>query len=178
ESQHVAEEAAETAKTLVENPRPMALMRPRGGVLPDSAALLARLYAGDRVPKEKKPPVFDHLRSAGPWMVSIDPEPLSVLDGMSQTATVVGGFAEDRVVCAFTEGEFGDTLVTNDDSAVKETWAAIDYANALRQLVPGLPHVTFVASGAEANEKAIALCRINAKPNATKVLAFEGSFHG
>jgi RHH-type transcriptional regulator, proline utilization regulon repressor / proline dehydrogenase / delta 1-pyrroline-5-carboxylate dehydrogenase len=179
ERQHVAEEAAEAARTLVEMPRPMSILRPDGGILPASAALLARLYAGDRVPKEKKPPVFDHLRSAGPWMVSIDAEPLSVLDGMSQTATVVGGFAEDPVVCAYTEGEFGDTLVTNDDTSVRETWAAIDYANVLRQLVPGLPHVTFVASGAEANEKAIALCRINtARPNARKVLAFEGSFHG
>jgi len=179
ERQHTAEEAAELTRTLVETPRPMSLLRPRGGVLPDSAALLARLYAGDRVPKEKKPPVFDHLRSAGPWMVSIDAEPLSVLDGMSQTATVVGGFAEDPVVRAFTEGEFADTLVANDDTAVRETWAAIEYANVLRQLVPGLPHVTFVASGAEANEKAMALCRINAaRPNATKVLAFDGSFHG
>jgi 4-aminobutyrate aminotransferase-like enzyme len=42
-----------------------------------------------------------------------------------------------------------------------------------------LPHVTFVASGAEANEKALALCRINCpRPAARKVLAFEGSFHG
>ncbi|HEX5061634.1 MAG TPA: aldehyde dehydrogenase family protein, partial [Kofleriaceae bacterium] len=177
ERQHTAEEVAETKRGLIDTPRPMSLIRPRGGVLPDSAALLARLYAGDRVPKEKKPPVFDHLRSAGPWMVSVDAEPLSVLDGMSQTATVVGGFAEDPVVRAFTEGEFADTLVTNDDTAVRETWSAIEYANVLRQLVPGLPHVTFVASGAEANEKAMALCRIN-RPNATKVLAFEGSFHG
>src|SRR5262249_25636753 len=150
-------------RRLVENPRPMALHRPRGGVLPASEAYLARLYAGDRVPKEKKPPVFDHLRSAGPWMVSIDDAPLAVLDGMSQTATVVGGFAEDPVVRAYTEGEFAGTLVANEDTAVGETWAATDYANTLRQLVPGLPHVTFVASGAEANEKAMALCRINAE---------------
>ncbi|HTR52108.1 MAG TPA: aldehyde dehydrogenase family protein [Kofleriaceae bacterium] len=179
EAQHAAEEVAECGRSLVETPRPMALARPAGGKLPDSEAYLARLYAGDRVPKEKKPPVFDHLRSAGPWMVSIDREPLSVLDGMSQTATVVGGFAEDPVVRAYTEGEFGDTLVACADTAVAETWPAIEYANVLRQLVPGLPHVTFVASGAEANEKAYALCRINCgRPQANKVLAFDGSFHG
>ncbi len=179
ETQHVAEEAIEAARELVNMPRPMSIHRPDGGKLPESAALLARLYAGDRVPKEKKPPVFDHLRSAGPWMVSIDQHPLAVLDGMSQTATVVGGFAEDPVVCAYTEGAFADTLVACEDNAVHETWPAIDYANALRQLVPGLPHVTFVASGAEANEKAMALCRINSqRPQATKVLAFDGSFHG
>jgi acyl-CoA reductase-like NAD-dependent aldehyde dehydrogenase/4-aminobutyrate aminotransferase-like enzyme len=179
EAQHAEEEAAETVRSLVETPRPMALSRPHGGHLPESEAYLARLYAGDRVPKEKKPPVFDHLRSAGPWMVSIDREPLSVIDAMSQTATVVGGFAEDPVVRAYTEGEFADTLVAVADTALGETWAAIDYANVLRQLVPGLPHVTFVASGAEANEKAFALCRINCeRKDATKVLAFDGSFHG
>ncbi len=32
----------------------------------------------------------------------------------------------------------------------------------MRQLVPGVPHVTFANSGAEANEKALALCRLNA----------------
>nr|MBA3499437.1 aldehyde dehydrogenase family protein [Deltaproteobacteria bacterium] len=179
ESQHVGEEAAEAARVLLDLPRPMHVQLPKGGKLPESEDLLARLYAGDRVPKEKKPPVFDHLRSAGPWMVSIDREPLAILDGMSQTATVVGGFAEDQVVRAYTEGEFGETLVENEDTAVGETWAAADYASTLRQLVPGLPHVTFVASGAEANEKAMALCRINcARKDATKVLAFEGSFHG
>ena len=179
ETQHSEEEAAEAARLLVDHPRPMSILRPTGGRLPDSEALLARLYAGDRVPKEKKPPIFDHLRSAGPWMVSIDPEPLAVLDGMSQTATVVGGFAEDPVVRAYTEGEFGDTLVQNDDTALGETWAAAEYASTLRQLVPGLPHVTFVASGAEANEKAMALCRLNCpRKDATKVLAFEGCFHG
>lgn len=178
-TQHAQEEATEAARRLVDLPRPMSITRPTGGRLPTSEALLARLYAGDRVPKEKKPPVFDHLRSAGPWMVSVDVEPLAVIDGMSQTATVVGGFAEDPVVRAYTEGEFGNTLVENEDTSLGETWAAAEYASTLRQLVPGLPHVTFVASGAEANEKAMALCRINcARKDATKVLAFDGSFHG
>jgi len=179
EAQHAAEEAAELARVLVDHPRPLALQRPPGGSLPASEAWLARLYAGDRVVKEKKPPVFDHLRSAGPWYVSVDDEPLSVLDGMSQTATVCGGFAEDPVVKAYIEGDFRDTLVDNHDTAVHETWAAAEYAATLRHLVPGLPHVTFVASGAEANEKAMALCRIHCpRPDARRVLAFEGSFHG
>jgi acyl-CoA reductase-like NAD-dependent aldehyde dehydrogenase/GNAT superfamily N-acetyltransferase len=178
-AQHADEEAAEAARQLIDLPRPMQLRRPPGGKLAESAALLARLYAGDRVPREKKPLVLDHLRSVGPWMVSIDAQPLVVLDGMSQTATVVGGFAEDPVVRAYVEGELADTLVHNDDTALGETWAAAEYAQALRQLVPGLPHVTFVASGAEANEKAMALCRINCpRKAATRVLAFDGSFHG
>ncbi len=177
--QHAAEEAEESRRTFVDSPRPMAVVKPLGGKLPQSEVYLTRLYAGDRVPKEKKAPVFDHLRSVGPWMVSIDDRPLSVLDGMSQTATVCGGFSEDPVVRAYTEGEFGDTLVRDDDLSLGETWAAADYANTLRQLVPGLPHVTFVASGAEANEKALALARIHCgRPGAHKVLAFDGSFHG
>jgi acyl-CoA reductase-like NAD-dependent aldehyde dehydrogenase/4-aminobutyrate aminotransferase-like enzyme/GNAT superfamily N-acetyltransferase len=178
-AQHAEDEAAEAARHLIDLPRPMAVRRPPGGKLAESSALLARLYAGDRVPRDRKPPVFDHLRSAGPWMTSVDRDPLVVLDGMSQTATVVGGFAEDPVVKAYVEGELGDTLVVNDDTAATETWAVAEYAETLRQLVPGLPHVTFVASGAEANEKAMVLCRIHcARPSATKVLAFEGSFHG
>ncbi len=179
ERQHAAEDATEAARTLVDDPRPMSLRRPKGGQLPASDSWLIRLYAGDRVVREKKPAVFDHLRSAGPWFVSVDAEPLSVLDGMSQTATVCGGFAEDPVVRGLIEGAFGDTLTCNDDTAVGETWAAAEYAATLRHLVPGLPHVTFVSSGAEANEKALALCRINAsRKDATRVLAFEGSFHG
>jgi RHH-type transcriptional regulator, proline utilization regulon repressor / proline dehydrogenase / delta 1-pyrroline-5-carboxylate dehydrogenase len=179
EAQHGAEEAAEAARTLVTCPRPMAMARPAGGRLPQSEAWLDRLYAGDRVVREKKPAVFDHLRSMGPWFVSIDDEPMSVIDGMSQTATLCAGFAEDPVVQALIEGGFEGTLVTNEDTALGETEPAAAYANTLRQLVPGLPHVTFVASGAEANEKALALARLNCpRPDARRVLAFEGSFHG
>ncbi len=179
ESQHAAEDAAESARTLIDDPRPLTLRRPKGGKLPTSDSWLIRLYAGDRVVKDKKPAVFDHLRSAGPWFVSVDAEPLAVLDSMSQTATVCGGFAEDPVVQGLIEGSFGDTLTSNDDTALGETWAAAEYAATLRHLVPGLPHVTFTASGAEANEKALALCRIHGKrPDATRVLAFDGSFHG
>src|SRR6185436_215832 len=88
-------------------------------------------------------------------------------------------FGEDPVVRAYIEGDFAETLVETADTALGETWAATEYANTLRQLVPGLPHVTFVASGAEANEKAMALSRINCpRKHATKVLAFDGSFHG
>lgn len=179
EARHAAEEAAEAARNLLDTPRPMSIRLPRGGRLPESDAWLTRLYAGDRVVREKKPAVFDHLRSAGPFFVSIDDQPLSVLDGMSQTATLCGGFAEDHVTRAYFEGGFGDTLVQSTDTSARETEAARAYANTLRHLVPGLPHVSFTSSGAEANEKALALCRQNAqRPGADKVLAFEGSFHG
>lgn len=178
-TQHEREEAAEASRTLLEFPRPMAIHLPREGKLPKSDEWLTRLYAADRVVAEKKPPVFDHLRSAGPWLVSVDDEPLSVLDGMSQTATLCGGFAEDRVVRGYTEGEFGDSLVTARDPSVHPQAASSELATVLRQMVPGLPHVTYANSGAEANEKALVLARLHSKNSkATKVLAFEGSFHG
>ena len=31
--------------------------------------------AGDRMPREKKPVVFDHMRAWGPWMVSVNATP-------------------------------------------------------------------------------------------------------
>jgi len=179
EAQHAREEAAEAARSLLDLPRPREIRLPPGGVLPESAALLRRLYAGDRVVEEKKPPVFDHLRSSGPWFVSIDDEPLAVLDGMSQTATLVGGFAESGVVQAYLEGRFGASLVQNRDTAIDPGGVDEDLATALRQMIAGLPHVTFANSGAEANEKALALCRLHAdSPAADRVLAFEGGFHG
>ncbi len=179
EERHITEEAEEAKRSLIETPRPMAMMLPRGGVLPRSEHWLTRLYAGDRVVREKKPAVFDHLRSAGPWFVSVDDEPLSVLDGMSQTATLCGGFAEPAVVRGYIEGAFGPHLTESIDTSAVECDAVRDYEAVLRHLVPGLPHVTFVNSGAEAAEKALALCRLHAKnPAARRVLAFEGGFHG
>lgn len=177
EEQHLREEAEEAARTFVDAPRPLALSLPEGGRLPRSEAWLARLYAGERIVREKKPPVFDALRSVGPWMVSVDEPPLAVLDAMSQTATVCEGFAEDAVVQAYLEGRFGETLVAADDTTAGH-WAAQAFAERLSALAPGFEHVSFVNSGAEACEKALALAKASSPPGRTRVLAFEGSFHG
>lgn len=179
EAEHDAEEQSEASRTLLDSPRPMATRLPRGGALPASEGWHARYYAGTRYVKgEKKPPIFDHLRSVGPWMVSIDDEPLSVLDGMSQTATLPAGFAPDAVVKAYVEGEFGDALVSSADTSLGDDPHALAYAAALRERAPGLDTVSFTNSGAEANEKAYALCLAHAKPEQKRLLAFEGSFHG
>lgn len=180
EARHRSEEREEAEHTLFVAPRPLRRVRPMGGALPRSEAWLARLYAESRVPKEKKPVVFDHLRSAGPWMVSVDETPLSVLDGMSQTATLSGGFADDAVVRALIEGEFGDTLLGATDTTAHPEHPAIEaFAEQLRSRMPGLNHVSFTNSGAEANEKAMALARLHS-PSATahRVMAFQGGFHG
>lgn len=180
---HHAEEQAEIAFDVLDTPRPMAVRRPAGGHLPQSEMWLERFYAGNRMVREKKPGVFDHRRSQGAWFVSVDDEPMSVLDGMSQTATLVGGFADDHVVNGYLAGRFGETAVASQDvTRVDQDGAHIEpvakaYADKLRELVPGLPHVSFVNSGAEANEKALALCHAQ-YPSRKKMLAFEGSFHG
>src|SRR5690606_38793280 len=115
EDAHAREEREEASRSLLETPRVLSPSLPAGGSLPRSSALLERFYAGDRYVREKKPPVFDHLRSAGPWYVSVDDEPLAVLDAMSQTATSPAGFAPDRVVRAYVEGELGEAVVASAD---------------------------------------------------------------
>lgn len=179
EQQHAREEAQEAARNLIDEPRPLWVLLPEGGHLPTSTAWLERLYAGGRMAREKKPGVFDHLRSAGPWFVSVDAAPLSVLDGMSQTATLCAGFAEDPVVVAYVEGRFGRSPLVAEDTSLGGSTAADAFAAALRRLCPGLEQVAFTNGGAEANEKAYAICRPHSKfPEARRVLAFEGSFHG
>lgn len=184
ETRHAAEESAEACRALVDAPRPLAMRRPRGGALPTSTALLERFHANDRIPREKKPPVFDHLRSHGPWYVSVDDEPLSVLDAMSQTATLPLGFMHESMARAYVDGAFDDTMLRSHDLSDPEgpgARLAATYAATLRELVPGFPTVCFTACGAEANEKAYALARAHTDAlgwKATKLLAFEGSFHG
>lgn len=179
EQRHLSEEAAESGDSLFDRQRPQRIVLPEGGATPTSEGWLERLYEGDRVVREKKPIVVDHLRSSGPFLVSIDEPPLSVLDGMSQTATFPSGFASDRVVRGYVEGELGDTALYADDTSVRPNPHGERFAELLRRLVPGLPHVSFVNSGAEANEKAYAICMANRKsPRQRRLLAFEGSFHG
>ncbi|MFK7985215.1 MAG: aldehyde dehydrogenase family protein [Sandaracinaceae bacterium] len=179
EAQHLKEETEEAAQTLFDRPRPTRVARPEGGHLPQSEAWHERFYAGGRYLRgEKKPPVVDLLRSHGPFMTSVDDAPLTVLDGMSQTATMPGGFAPDGVVNTYLEGGFGDAVLASADTTLGDDPHALAFAETLRELAPGLPTVSFVNSGAEANEKSYALCHANAPEGADRLLAFEGSFHG
>jgi RHH-type transcriptional regulator, proline utilization regulon repressor / proline dehydrogenase / delta 1-pyrroline-5-carboxylate dehydrogenase len=178
-TKHLKEEREEAVETLIDRPRPLKVVCPQDGDLPLSTEYLKRLYANDRMAKEKKPGLFDHLRSVGPWMTSIDPVPLSVLDGMSQTATLTHGFAADPVVRAYMNGDFGDASLTSYDPSISNFEAANRYAQNLVNRVAMLDHVSFTNSGAEANEKAFSLCRsASAYPKAKRVLGFKGSFHG
>lgn len=179
EVEHAREERDEAARTLLEERRPLSLRRPVGGALPQSKGWLTRFYERGGMVREKKPNVFDHLRSSGAWMVSVDESPLAVLDGMSQTATVPAGFSEDGLCRMYVGGAFAQTPLAAVDTAAVPHDSVDAFAAALRARVPGLPHVTFVNSGAESCEKAFALCRASSESAArTRVLAFQGSFHG
>jgi RHH-type proline utilization regulon transcriptional repressor/proline dehydrogenase/delta 1-pyrroline-5-carboxylate dehydrogenase len=182
EQRHASEEREESARSLVDSPRPLRITRPRGGAMPRSTAWLERFHANDRIPREKKPAVFDHLRSHGPYYVSVDDAPLSVMDAMSQTATMPFGFSPEALVREYVDGAFGDTMLRSHPITYGEgARLASQYAIALRALVPGFPTVCFTACGAEGNEKAYALARMHTDAlgwSATKLLAFEGSFHG
>ena len=170
---HRGEELKEADRHIRDALRPTRIRLPEGGRVPTSDAWLARLYADDRIVREKKPLVIDHLRSNGALMVSVDDPAMVVIDGMSQTATFPDGFASAPVVARYTCGGFGDTLLHT--GAVDEE-AGAELAAALRDKT-GFAHVSFGASGAEANEKALALCH-QQHPERRRVVAFEGSFHG
>lgn len=182
EALHAQEECKEAGDDLFARPRALSCNFPPEGQLPTSQRWLDRFYGDGRFAKEKKQGVIDHLRSYGPWMQSVDEAPLVMMDGMSQTATVPDGFAPDALRRHYAEGGFGTTLLYADDTSEADHPNVTQYADLLRELVPGLPHVAFVNSGAEANEKAFALCHREAvgrgRNSASRVLSFEGAFAG
>lgn len=184
------------AQHRAERPAPDALVHlwtrgvalPEGGRLPESDALLDRLYGdaeGGFVPREKKPMVVDTRRSNGAYMVSVDREPLVIMDACSQIATVTHGFRNPHVVQAVHGGRFGRDLWSNPDTRVRRHPVVEAYAKALVDRAPaGLDHACFVtAGGAEANEKALRIARMHAPPTPDgverkRVLAFRHGFHG
>ena len=179
EQRHVREEADEAEIASSPAPRPMGWNRPTGGRLPYSEAWLQRLYAGGRAVQEKRPIVVDHYRSSGPWIVSVDEDPLALLDAISQTSTHSAGFAADEVLAGYFDGVFGDSICRASVADPSGGTEADEYRRLLKpRLGPKLQEITFTSSGAEANEKAIALCRLEAPEGANRLLAFEGSFHG
>lgn len=157
---------------------------PHEGAIPSSAAWLERLYAGELIPREKKPQVIDTRRCSGPYMVSIDEPPMVLLDACSQIATLTDGFAHPGVLRGMYEGRFDGCLWANPDTRVHDSAILRELGERLLAAAPmGLDHVGFVvAGGAEANEKALRIARLHGVPDQgrdrRRVLAFEGSFHG
>ena len=161
---------------MIDAPRPQKVIAPKDDTAPISTLFGPPLRERTHEEREK-PGLFDHLRSVGPWMTSIDEVPLSVLDGMSQTATLTHGFSPEPVVRAFMDGKFSDAALTSHDTNISTFPEVEAYASNLLNRVPLLNHVSFTNSGAEANEKAFSLCRPESRyPNAKRVLGFKGSF--
>ena len=161
---------------------PKQIRRPSGGKLPRSEAMLRRLYRGDYLPKEKKTPVVDLNWSDGAFLSSIDDDSLVILDAGSQIASLGLGFSASPFMKALDDGDLGDALLHNPDTtAIGSPGGDVLAAYGKRLLDEaswdGLQHISFAAGGAEANERAFDLCRLNG-PGGKRVIAFEGSFHG
>lgn len=152
---------------------------PAEGTLPRSAALLARFYGEDFLPREKKPAVIDLRRSQGPYLRSIDDEPLQIVDAASQIASHAAGVRPAAAQAAFDEGAFDPYLgaAPPPEHAISAPAVEAFRRDILAVASPGLRYVTFCNGGAEANEKAYHLARQNG-PGGRRILAFEGAFHG
>lgn len=141
--------------------------------LPRSAALMKRLVGDRFVPDDKKPPVIDLFRSAGPYLASVDDDPIVLFDAASQIATHAAGLNPPQVLEAVVTGRFGKTPL---DGATEHPELA-RMAARLRDAAGHHPWVRFSNSGAEANEVALATCA-SRRPGRKAVVAFRGAFHG
>jgi len=143
--------------------------------LPRSAAFMKRLVGDSFVPDDKKPAVIDLYRSAGPYLTSVDDDPIALFDAASQIATHAGGLNPPPVLEAIHMGRFGATPI--EDGGPEDLAALTRLATLIRGHAPALPHVRFCNSGAEANEVALATASVQ-RPGRKGVIAFRGAFHG
>lgn len=141
--------------------------------LPRSASFMKRLVGDRFVPDDKKPPVIDLFRSAGPYLASVDDDPIVLFDAASQIATHAAGLNPPAVLEALFTGRFGKTPL---DGATEHPELA-KMAARLREAAGHHPWVRFSNSGAEANEVALATCAAR-RPGRRAVVAFRGAFHG
>lgn len=166
----------------------LAINIPPGLNLPRSQAMLDRLYRGNFVPAEKKALVADLNKSKGAFLASVDDNPLVLFDAASQIATHGSGFMADTFQNAYELGDFDESLINNYDLAQEfhDNSALSRDAQEARHKFENFLHekshkrflsIAYGCSGAEANEIAFDLCRQNG-PGGTRIIAFEGSFHG
>lgn len=140
--------------------------------------ILKHYYANKMIPAEKKTYMTKLKDSIGPYLgiEALDGSTHYLLDAASQIATLGHGFNPSVF---FGTTEFLESW-TNDATTKEFKDMRLAFQNFLgRKLNWKKTYLTFVHSGAEANETALGYCyrkRVNAGAN--KVLAFEGSFHG
>lgn len=161
---------------------------PPGLKLKKSRSMLDRLYYDHFIPKEKKTPVIDLKSSRGPFLTSIDDDPLVLFDAASQIATVGAGFSADVFQKSYDNHELDAAILTNIDLALKNPAPSMEHREAelarekfetflQKQARFKIESFGYGAGGAEASEIAFDLCRRNG-PGGTKIIAFEGAFHG
>ena len=132
------------------------------------------LYDQKLIPAEKKPFLIDLRHSGGPFM-AVD-NGRFILDVASQIASLGLGFNAGAM---FGAAQFLESWTGN-----QQTYAIRAVRKAFHQLLldlSGWPqmHLQLCNSGAEANELALGFCFKHRKdPQAKKILAFEGAFHG
>ncbi len=140
--------------------------------------ILKHYYANKMIPAEKKTYMTKLKDSIGPYMgiEAHDGSTHYLMDAASQIATLGHGFNPSIF---FGTTEFLETWM-NDYTTKEFKDMRQAFQNFLsRKLNWKKTSLTFVHSGAEANETALGYCynkRVN--KDANKVLAFEGSFHG
>jgi acetylornithine/succinyldiaminopimelate/putrescine aminotransferase len=140
--------------------------------------ILKKYYENNLIPAEKKTYLTNLKNSVGPYMGvgSSDGSTHYFLDAASQIATLGHGF---NASVFFGTGEFLESW-TNDSTTREFKEMRLAFLNFFqRKLNWKKTYLTFVHSGAEANETALGYCYKNrVHKEANKVLAFEGSFHG
>ena len=167
---------------------PLKMNVPKDLETPRSRAMLDRLYRKNFVPKEKKTLVADLYKSKGAYLASVDENPLVLFDAASQIATLGAGFMADTYINSYEVGEFDLSLAKNFDLSLEHNCGcdfladAVESKNSFENLLSEKSDGQFKsfgygAGGSEANEIAFDLCRQNG-PGGTKIIAFEGSFHG
>ena len=141
---------------------------------PRSTERLHRIYQTGLIAPEKKPFLIDLQRSSGPFL-AID-QGAMICDGASQIASAGLGFNAGAL---FGTTEFLESWINQTES---ENLRGVRLAyQELLQRKMGTDHFVarFYASGAEAVESALAhFFDQRPQPNARRVLAFHGSFHG
>lgn len=140
--------------------------------------VLKKYYDNKLIPAEKKTYLTDLRNGVGPYMavVGSDGKPHYFLDAASQIATLGHGFNSSVF---FGTAEFLESW-TNDFTTKEFKEMRQAFVNFFhRKLNWKKTYLTFVHSGAEANEMALGYAYKNrVHKAANKVLAFENSFHG
>jgi len=134
-------------------------------------------YKDELIPAEKKPYLSAHRKSFGPYLaVEGTNEVGYIQDAASQIATLGLGF---NPTAFFGVPHFQESWTNNKDTQDAKDLIKSFHGFLKKKMGNRNIDLCFVNSGAEANETAMGMAyQRRVIPEAKKVLAFEGSFHG